>query len=119
MNDYKNNSEIFESVYKICEEDDMIIAIVGSSKYKDLILEVGKIFNLGGHMAIHSDVFSHADNFEISEDQVQICIKNGHDRINIADMVFVINIDKYIGDSTKEEIEYAVSNNKRVEYLVY
>ncbi len=38
-------------------------------------------------------------------------------KIDIADLVFVINKDNYIGESTKSEIEYAELHNKHVGYL--
>ncbi len=39
-------------------------------------------------------------------------------KIDLADEIFVINADSYIGASTRSEIDYAVSANKSVNYLV-
>lgn len=38
-------------------------------------------------------------------------------KIDLADEIFVINVGGYIGSSTKNEIEYAISTNKQVKYL--
>ena len=38
-------------------------------------------------------------------------------KIDLADEVFVINKDGYIGESTRREIEYAIANSKPVRYL--
>lgn len=38
-------------------------------------------------------------------------------KIDMADEIFVINVNGYIGESTKSEIEYAKSLGKRVNYL--
>ena len=38
-------------------------------------------------------------------------------KIDMADEIFVINVGGYIGESTKSEIEYAIKNNKKVNYL--
>lgn len=38
-------------------------------------------------------------------------------KIDLADEVLVLNIDGYIGDSTRSEIEYAVRTGKPVRYL--
>ena len=35
----------------------------------------------------------------------------------MADEIFVINVDGYIGQSTKSEIEYAKKTGKKVNYL--
>ncbi|HUX01555.1 MAG TPA: hypothetical protein VMY35_11305 [Phycisphaerae bacterium] len=38
-------------------------------------------------------------------------------KIDLADKVLVVNVDGYIGDSTRREIEYAEKTGKSVEYL--
>lgn len=38
-------------------------------------------------------------------------------KIDMADEIFVINVGGYIEDSTKSEIEYAIKNGKKVNYL--
>lgn len=95
-----------------------VVALVGSSRFKDVILEMGKEYNLKGIVAIHSDVFTAADGYEISEEQVKACMENGHTRIDMADEVLVVNPDGYFGKSTAEEIAYALMNDKPVKYLV-
>ena len=38
-------------------------------------------------------------------------------KIDIADIVYITNIDGYIGDSTRNEIEYAKNLGKEIKYL--
>jgi histidinol phosphatase-like enzyme len=38
-------------------------------------------------------------------------------KIDLADRVMIINVDGYIGESTRNEIEYAEKQGKPVEYL--
>jgi hypothetical protein len=38
-------------------------------------------------------------------------------KIDMADEIFVINKNGYIGDSTKSEINYAIQTGKKVNYL--
>ena len=38
-------------------------------------------------------------------------------KIDMADEIFVINVDGYIGESTRREIAYAVKTGKKVNYL--
>ncbi len=38
-------------------------------------------------------------------------------KISMADEIFVINVDGYIGESIKSEIEFAMMNNKPVKQL--
>jgi len=38
-------------------------------------------------------------------------------KIDLADEIYVINVDGYIGESTKSEIQYASASNKTVNYM--
>ncbi len=38
-------------------------------------------------------------------------------KIDLSDMIYVVNVGGYIGNSTKNEIEYAQKHGKEVEYL--
>ena len=38
-------------------------------------------------------------------------------KIDMADEIYVINVDGYIGESTKREIAYAEKTGKNVNYL--
>lgn len=40
-----------------------------------------------------------------------------HQKIDIADEIFVLNVGGYIGESTRNEIAYAERRGKRVRYL--
>lgn len=61
--------------------------------------------------------------FELSEDDectegTKKMLDDMHKRkIDMADEIFVINVDGYIGDSTRSEIEYAIKTGKGVAYL--
>ena len=38
-------------------------------------------------------------------------------KIDMSDEIYVINVGGYIGESTKNEIEYAKEKGKRISYL--
>ena len=40
------------------------------------------------------------------------------EKIKLSDAIVVVNVDGYIGSSTKSEIEYAKSLNKEIIYYV-
>lgn len=98
-----------------------VVVLIGSTKFKEEFLEAGKIFTIHGHVTMHTDVFTRADGYEITEYQVHECMVASHKRIDITKLfngvVLVLNVDGYIGESTKEEIEYATQQGVRVEYL--
>ena len=98
-----------------------VIVLVGSTRFKEEFLETGKLFTINGHVVMHTDVFTGADGYEITEYQVHECMLASQRRIDIAELfggiLFVVNVDGYIGESTKEEIDYATQQGLRIEYL--
>lgn len=38
-------------------------------------------------------------------------------KIDMSDEIYVINVGRYIGESTKSEIEYAKGKGKKISYL--
>ena len=70
-------------------------------------------------------IIGHSEDKEIFENlDKSACIKTKNmlaemckSKIDMSDEIFVINVDGYIGESTKLEIEYAISKNKKVNYL--
>ena len=56
----------------------------------------------------------YADDFEGEKAMLDELHKR---KIDLADRVFVINVDGYIGDSTRSEIEYTKRLGKPIHYL--
>jgi hypothetical protein len=73
---------------------------------------------LKGYIVISVGLFGHSGDDEVWTDDVKEMLDEMHKRkIDLADEIFVINVDGYIGDSTRSEIEYAIKTNKKVNYL--
>ena len=70
-----------------------VITLCGSSRFKDAFMEEQKRLTLEGLDDMHKR------------------------KIDMADEIFVINVDGYIGSSTRSEIEYATATGKTVNYL--
>lgn len=51
-----------------------------------------------------------------TNEEVLILDKMHRERIKLSDAILVVNVNGYIGSSTKSEIEYAKSLNKEVIY---
>lgn len=102
-----------------------VITLCGSTRFKDAFMEVQKRLTLAGNIVISVGVFGHSTDKEtwdkMNEDtrtQTKIMLDDMHKRkIDMADEIYVINVDGYIGESTKSEIEYAQAHNKLVRYL--
>jgi hypothetical protein len=93
-----------------------VITLCGSTRFKEEFESVNRDLTLSGHIVISVGCFGHAgDNF--SEDQ-KVMLDDIHKRkIDMSDAIYVINKHGYIGESTKDEIKYALEHNKAVMFM--
>lgn len=96
-----------------------VITLCGSTRFKDQFFEAQKRLTLDGNIVISVGLFGHSGDKEVMNEGVKAMLDDMHLRkIDMADGIFVINVDGYIGESTKREIAYAISKGKTVDYLV-
>lgn len=102
-----------------------VITLCGSTRFKDEFMKVQKDLTLKGNIVISVGLFGHSGDKEVWENmdegtltKTKEMLDDMHKRkIDMADEIFVINVDGYIGQSTKSEIEYAKKTGKKVNYL--
>ncbi len=102
-----------------------VITLCGSTKFKDEFLKAQKDLTLKGNIVISVGLFGHSGDSEVWENmdegtitKTKEMLDDMHKRkIDMSDEIFVINVNGYIGDSTKSEIEYAIKTGKKVNYL--
>ena len=94
----------------------MVITICGSTRFKDQILEVAEGLTLDGHIVMMPTVFRHDDPNLTTE--MRIRLENQHrEMINKSDAIFVVNVDKYIGEATYSMLDWATRMKKEVYFL--
>lgn len=102
-----------------------IITLCGSTKFKEDFFKVQKELTLKGNIVLSLGLFSQSDNDDtfknMSQEQISKTLKMLSDihkrKIDMSDEIYVINVNGYIGKSTKSEIEYAKKTGKKVNYL--
>ena len=102
-----------------------VITLCGSTRFKDQFMEAQKRLTLEGNIVISVGLFGHSGDNEVWENmdegtltKTKEMLDDMHKRkIDMADEIFVINVDGYIGDSTRSEIDYALRHGKSVRYL--
>ena len=95
-----------------------VITLCGNTSFKDQFLEAQKLLTLAGNIVINVGLFGHSGDDEVWIEGTKEMLDNMHKRkIDMADGIYVINVDGYIGHSTQSEIEYAMRNGKTVDYL--
>lgn len=90
-----------------------IITLCGSSKFKDEFLKVQKELSLKGYLVLSLGLFGHSGDDEAwaKKDLLDQVHKQ---KIDKSFAIFVIDVDGYVGKSTKSEIEYAINQSKTV-----
>lgn len=95
-----------------------IITLCGSTKFKNEFLQVQKQLTLEGNIVISVGCFGHSGDEEVWTENIKKMLDDMHKRkIDMADEIFVINVNGYIGESTKSEIAYAMRLGKPIRYL--
>ena len=102
-----------------------VIALCGSTRFKDQFMEAQKRLTLEGNIVISVGLFGHSGDQEVWENmdegaltKTKEMLDDMHKRkIDMADAIYLINVGGYVGSSTKSEIEYAISHGKEVRYL--
>ena len=102
-----------------------VITLCGSTRFKDQFMEAQKRLTLEGNIVISVGLFGHSGDNEVWENmdegtltKTKEMLDDMHKRkIDMADEIFVINVNGYIGDSTRSEIGYALKHGKSVRYL--
>ena len=92
------------------------VCLCGSTRFRDLFYEVDRELTMHGCIVEMPGVFAHCGD-PISDDEKTRLDELHKTKISDCDIVFVINKEGYIGDSTKNEIEWAMSLGKPIIYL--
>lgn len=94
----------------------MIITICGSTKFKNEMLNVASELTLNGNIVLMPFVFAHCGD-KITDRQKSLLVKLHFEKIQMSDAIYVVNINNYIGESTRNEIKYAKKLGKIIVYL--
>lgn len=95
----------------------MIITLCGSTRFRAEIARVNRMLTLAGHVVLAPGVFQHDGDVLSPRQKVQLDQLHLY-KIDLSDAVYVVNVGGYAGESTLNEIRYAVDAGKQVEYLV-
>lgn len=93
-----------------------IITVCGSLKFKEEIMDIAMKMELEGNIVITPIFPVNIDKDSLSRENLDMLGKMHKEKIRISDAVLIVNVDSYIGNSTKSEIEYAKSLKKEIIY---
>ena len=95
-----------------------IITVCGSYKFKKEMTEITEKMTLKGNCMITPNELAKTDKEAYTKEEILMIDKMHKEKIKISDAILVVNVNVngYIGNSTKSEIEYAKSLNKEILY---
>ena len=92
-----------------------VITICGSMRFSKEMMKIAEELELKDGYAVIQCVYN-VDGQKYEGIDASILDKIHRKKIDISDAIYVVNIDGYIGNSTKKEIEYALNSGKEVIY---
>lgn len=95
--------------------DIKVITICGSMRYSKKMIKIAEELELKEGYAVIQCVYN-VDGQKYEGIDASILDKIHRKKIDISDAIYVVNINGYIGESTRKEIEYANNNGKEVIY---
>ena len=102
-----------------------VITLCGSTRFRSAYEEALKRLTLEGNIVISAGVFGHSGDSEVwgsggenDPSAVKEMLDDMHLRkIDMADIVYILNVGGYTGESTRAEIAYAQAAGKEIRYL--
>lgn len=95
-----------------------IVCLCGSTSFSDAFQKANIERTLAGEIVLTVGCdFRYRDSLYL-EESVKADLDELHLRkIDLANYVLILNVDGYIGESTKRELAYAIYTGKRVQFL--
>lgn len=122
--EYKAVRLTIEELKEDTPERPKVVCLCGSTRFSQAYqnanltetMQGNIVLTIGCDMKSDEGLFSHYSPDEL-EDIKQRLDELHLRKIDLADEIFVLNIDGYVGESTKREIEYAKVHGKTIRYL--
>ena len=93
-----------------------VVTLCGSMRFQNEMMEIAEKLAREGECVL-TPVYMVMKDCEISEEEVKRLKLEQFKRIELANEIFVVNVDEYVGESTMAEIEFAERNGKRVRWM--
>lgn len=93
-----------------------IVCLCGSTRFCHEYRQANRKETLAGKIVLAPGVFVHAGDPDISEDDKAMLDELHLRKIDLANEVLILNVDGYVGESTRREYEYAKIAGKLIRW---
>lgn len=99
-----------------------IVCLCGSARFGDAYIKANHQETMNGKIVLSVGCFNTYDSMplvesHITQEEKQQLDKLHFDKIAMADEILVLSVGGYIGESTINEIKYAIQNRKSIRFL--
>ena len=91
------------------------VTLCGSMRFEKEMQEIALMLELDYGFNVLQSVYNPADR-AIGKAEKTVLVAAHNQKIAMSDYVYVVDVDGYVGQSVKEEIEFARQNNKEIIY---
>jgi len=91
-----------------------VIVLCGSTRFRQQYEHVQKLLSLAGHVPLSVEFYHHDDGVQLSGRSKRRLDSLHRRKIDLADGIFVLNANGYIGESTMNEIIHATALRKPI-----
>lgn len=90
-----------------------IITVCGSMKFSNEMINIAFLLESKKGFNVLQCTYNEQET-EITPEMLENLKKAHYEKIKMSDIIYVVDIDGYIGGSVKKEIEYAKKLNKKI-----
>lgn len=102
----QNLPENFPEIWTVC----------GSSRFKEEIIAAVRKLTLEGKIVLSLGMFGHADKEALTPEIKEMLDALHFRKIDLPTGIYVVDVDGYIGWSTRNEMNYATETGKQIRY---
>ena len=102
-----------------------IITLCGSTRFYEAFQEANYRLTMDGHIVLSVGFYpgptgrdTHGETVGCTEDEKRALDILHFDKIAMSDSILVLDVGGYVGDSTRNEIAFALATGKRIDSLV-
>jgi len=98
----------------MCTNRPTVVVLCGSSKFKSTIMGLMQRESLRGKIVLQHGFYHHVDLVPITDMQKQMLDEMMLRKIEMADEVLIVNVNGYMGTSTKHALAHAQKLRKKI-----
>lgn len=98
------------------DEPTRIMCLIGPARLQNDFLNAAKAFTLRGYIVLTPDVYTTTNTDGLNPDDREILDEVAQRKIQMSDIVFVVNPNNKIPESVQQQIKYAKSLGKEIRY---